>query len=346
MADAEVSACGRYGHERPTAITGSQLAGPVSPRRERRLRRGLEWRCAQTRGVNINRRCSRIGGRREQKNVNAHGFGRGGQYGLDHHRCLKRALDEAYQIAFAFLLRVGRLTLSIHRHDDNKAKSIANAGVESEVRERGRLVVTPGALERFPPLRLGREIDAEHRRRLGFFGRVEYREILIPLWRWSQTAVGTQTHGLDVIAWYAVVDGGALACRALCVRYAGDPADALDGCLVAKGPLREDLELSPADLVTRGLKQGAQGDKSAQILVDSVLQKPGLVLGDGVKLPNPNSILPSRNEQPGADGKGRADDGGHKHWQEVLGSVPPLPSEHFLCSRHGKRLQAKYMVKI
>ena len=169
MADAELPACDRYGHERPAAITGSQLAGPVCPRHECRLRRGLGWRGTQARGVNVDRRCGRIGGGREQKNVNAHGLGRGGQNGLDHHRCLKCALDEAYQIAFAFLLGVGRQILSIHRQHNNKAKSIANAGVEFEVRERGRLVVPPGALERFPPLPLGREIDAEHRRRFWAF---------------------------------------------------------------------------------------------------------------------------------------------------------------------------------
>jgi hypothetical protein len=96
----------------------------------------------------------------------------------------------------------------------------------------------------------------------------------------------------------------------------------------------------------RGLKQGAQGDNSAQILIDSVLQYYGLVLGDGVELPDSNPVFPLGNEQRGTDGKGHADCGRDQHRQKMLGRVPQLPAEHFLCSRRGNGFQVKYVFKV
>ena len=81
------------------------------------------------------------------------------------------------------------------------------------------------------------------------------------------------------------------------------------------------FEFLPADLIIRGLEQGAHGQKLVQILIEPVLQSHVLVFGDSVEFQHCVSIFPKRNHESCRDGQGDADERCHETRQE-----PPNPA--------------------
>ena len=120
------------------------------------------------------------------------------QNGFDQRGELKNALDESGEIALPVFHLFVRQAVPEDRQRDEKSVSAGNTGLKFEDRSGGKTAGIASPLECFAPHRIGSEVQAVNRGRPGWHHRIQYREILLPLFGRGRLTVRSKAG--DVIA--------------------------------------------------------------------------------------------------------------------------------------------------